>query len=96
MDIDPVVIVAYLFGLLMVYIVLRVLLVPARLLLRVLVHGVLGGVALAALNFAGQYVSVIDLYVPINPVTAVTTGFLGLPGVLLLLALRHWLVAPIL
>lgn len=96
MDIDPIVIVAYLFGILMVYILLRVLLIPARLMMRVLVHGVLGGIALALLNFVGQYWTAVDLYVPINPVTAVTTGFLGLPGVLMLLILRHWLVAPIL
>lgn len=95
MAIDPVVIIAYLFGLLMLYIAMRIVLLPVRFLTRVLLNGLIGAAGLLALNWAGQYWAAVDLYVPINPVTAVATGFLGVPGLIMLLALRHWLVAPL-
>lgn len=95
MAFDPVTIAAYLFGLAMLYVIVRLLLIPARFTVRVLLHAGAGALGLLAFNWLGQHVAVVDLYVPVNPVTALVAGFLGLPGVLALLALRHWLVAPL-
>lgn len=90
---DPLTIAAYLFGLIMLYVLVRILLIPARFTARVLLHAGAGALALYILNRLGGYWPAVDLYVPINPVTALIAGFLGLPGILALLALRHWLVA---
>lgn len=95
MALDPVTIAAYALGLLMLYIVARLLLIPVHFLARVALHTGLGAVALLVLNRLGALWEGAGLYVPVNPVTALVAGFLGLPGVAALLALRHWLVAPL-
>lgn len=95
MAIDPVTIAAYALGLFMLYVVARLLLVPVHFLARVALHAGLGAVGLLVLNRLGALWEGAGLYVPINPVTALVAGFLGLPGAAALLALRHWLVAPL-
>jgi len=47
----------------------------------------LGVALLAFVNFLGRFV--LGIYLPINPVTALVAGFLGIPGVVLLIALQH-------
>ena len=80
------VIIAYLFGLMLLYILARLLLIPLRLAIRLLINGVIGGLLLWLVNLLGMFVGV---YLPINPITALVAGFLGIPGVILLLVLRY-------
>ncbi|MGI6036567.1 MAG: pro-sigmaK processing inhibitor BofA family protein [Limnochordia bacterium] len=80
------VIIAYLFGLVLLYILARLLLIPLRLAIRLLINGVIGGLLLWLVNLLGMFVGV---YLPINPITALVAGFLGIPGVILLLVLRY-------
>ena len=83
---EPTVVLAYVFGLLLLYVLARVLVIPVRMLLRVLANGILGGLLLMAANLVG---TVGGFYLPVNPVTALVAGFLGIPGVVLLLVLQH-------
>lgn len=94
MTFDPVTVAAYAFGLLLVYMLLRAVLVPMRYVAQVLLHGAVGVALLAVVNGAGNVLGVAPLYVPINPVTALVSGFLGVPGVAALIALRLWLGVP--
>lgn len=48
-------------------------------------YSAVGAVILLVLNWMGQWVS---LQLPINPVTAFITGFLGLPGILYLVIVK--------
>ncbi len=80
------VIIAYLFGLMLLYILARLLLIPLRLAIRLLINGAIGGFLLWLVNLLGMFVGV---YLPINPITALVAGFLGIPGVILLLVLRY-------
>ncbi|NLN16976.1 MAG: pro-sigmaK processing inhibitor BofA [Firmicutes bacterium] len=80
------VIIAYLFGLVLLYILARLLLIPLRLAIRLLINGVIGGFLLWLVNLLGLFVGV---YLPINPITALVAGFLGIPGVILLLVLKY-------
>ncbi len=80
------VIIAYLFGLMLLYILARLLLIPLRLAIRLLINGVIGGFLLWLVNLLGLFVGV---YLPINPITALVAGFLGIPGVILLLVLKY-------
>ncbi len=82
------VIIAYGFGLFLLYLIARLLLVPVRILVRLLYTGVIGGVLLWLVNLVGGFFSIM---IPINPITALTAGFLGVPGIVLLLLLQYLL-----
>lgn len=84
------VLLAYAFGILLLYAMARLLLFPLKLTLRLLGNAA-GGILLVALfNFIGGY---FGFHLPINPITALVAGFLGVPGVALLVGLQY-LVLP--
>ncbi|MGI6038507.1 MAG: pro-sigmaK processing inhibitor BofA family protein [Limnochordia bacterium] len=85
---DMTVVVAYFFGLLLLYFLARLLLIPLRLAFRLVINGLLGGFLLWLFNLVGM---IFGLYLPINPITALVAGFLGIPGIVLLLALQYWI-----
>ena len=82
------VVLAYIAGLALLYALGYLLLVPLKWVGRLLVNGLLGGVLLVIVNLLG---SLIQIRVGINLVTALVAGFLGVPGVGLMLALQ-WLL----
>ncbi|MBR1884031.1 MAG: pro-sigmaK processing inhibitor BofA family protein [Clostridia bacterium] len=55
---------------------------PFKLLIKLVVNILLGGIMLFALNFLG---AMIGITLPINWITATVAGLLGLPGVILLI-----------
>ncbi len=65
----------------------RLMAAPIRLAWKLLVNGLAGLMCLWLVNLVS---SVTGLMIPINPVTAVTAGFLGLPGILLLAIIQIW------
>jgi len=81
-------IVAYVFGIILLYLVARLLLVPLRFLVYALYNAVIGGVAIWGLNLVGQY---LGFRLALNPATALGVGFLGVPGVVLILVLQRLL-----
>jgi inhibitor of the pro-sigma K processing machinery len=89
LDIPFDIIIAYALGLVLLYFTGWLLLVPLKLLFRFLINGVIGGVALWVLNLIG---GLIGVTVAINPVTALTVGFLGIPGLILILLLQFILL----
>lgn len=76
-------------GLLLLYLVGRVLVVPVKYFSRLLINGVVGGILLWVLNIFGSF---IGLHIAINPITALIAGFLGIPGVVLLVVLQYIMV----
>ncbi len=76
---------AFLFAIVLLYIVGRVLFVPLKFLGKLLLNAVIGGAVLWVLNIFG---GAIGIHVGINVVTALIVGFLGIPGVLLLVILQ--------
>lgn len=56
----------------------RILLIPIKILLKLMVNSVVGGAFLVLLNIAG---SASGIVMPVNIITAVIAGLLGLPGV---------------
>ena len=79
------VILAYAAGLALLYLIGWLLLVPLKLLLKFIYNGLIGGAMLWLLNFLG---ALIDFTIPINPVNALIVGFLGVPGVILVVILQ--------
>ena len=82
------IIIAYAVGLILLYLLGWVLLVPIKMIWRLLYNGIIGGIILLVLNFAGGY---FGLHIPLNPISALVIGFLGVPGGVLLLLLQHLL-----
>ena len=72
-------------GLVLLCVIGYLLLVPMRLMWRLLAGGVMGALALGLVNLLG---GLLGLSVEINPFTAMAVGFLGLPGAALVVALR--------
>jgi inhibitor of the pro-sigma K processing machinery len=83
------VILAYALGLILLYVVGWLLLVPLKIILKFIYNGIIGGIILWVLNLVG---GLIGVTVAINPVTALIVGFLGIPGVILLLLLQFILL----
>lgn len=79
---------AFLAGLVILYIVGMLLVVPIKILIKLLINGVIGGVLLWIFNLVG---GLFGLYIAINPLNAVIVGLLGIPGVILLLVLQFML-----
>ncbi len=79
------VVIAALFFLAILYIVLQVLFKPVKLLWKLAVNSLLGLVLLLISNYIGAYFQ-FDL--PINIITVLIAGFLGLPGIILLICFQ--------
>ncbi len=79
------VIFAYVFGIILLYVIGRMFLMPIKLIFRLIYNALIGGVMLWALNFIGLH---IGFTIAINPITALVAGFLGLPGVILLILFK--------
>ena len=61
------------------------LLVPMRFVWRLATSGVIGALALVAINAFG---SIVGFSIAINPFTAMAVGFLGLPGAAMVILLQ--------
>ncbi len=80
------IIIAFTLGLLLIYLIGRVMLIPLKWVFKLLVSALAGGVVLGLINYFGTFM---NLHIPLNPVTALTAGFLGIPGIVLLFVLQQ-------
>lgn len=79
---------AWVAGILLVLAFGKSLKVPLRLVLKLVINTLLGGMVLLLINLAGQY---IDFRISLNLFSAMIVGILGLPGVILLIILKYLL-----
>lgn len=86
-SIDWRVLAAYGVGVLLLYALARLLALPLKFTFQLIANAVVGVVLLLTFNLIGAFWG---YRLPLNPLTAVVAGFLGIPGVLLLFALRYW------
>ena len=68
--------------LILLFLLGKTLLIPLKIVFKMTVNSLLGGVLLVILNAVGCGVG---LMIPLNLVNAVTVGILGVPGVIMLL-----------
>ena len=66
---------------LLVFLLLRIIALPVRLGVKILLNSACGFACLWRLNWIAGFTGI---FFPINPVTALIAGFLGLPGIALL------------
>ena len=67
-------------------ILLRLLKAPIKWLGKLIIHAILGYVALFVFNFVGAWVGI---SIGLNWINAAVTGVLGVPGVVLLLLIKY-------
>jgi inhibitor of the pro-sigma K processing machinery len=80
------IIAAYAFGLIILFVIGWLILIPLRYILKLIVNGIIGGIVLIVLNFFGGF---IGLHIGVNPITALIVGILGVPGVILLILVQY-------
>ncbi|GMA50570.1 sigmaK-factor processing regulatory BofA [Alicyclobacillus contaminans] len=73
-----------------VYAVAQVVRYPRQMAWKLVKSAVLGCLFVLAVNWIGGY---FHFHLPFNPVTALTAGFLGIPGVAALIVMKLWLVS---
>ena len=78
-------IVAFALGLMLLYLIGWLLLVPMRLMWRLMAGSLLGALALMIVNRFG---ALFGYGLPLNPLSALAVGVLGLPGVARIAALN--------
>jgi len=82
---DVSVVIAFFFGIILIYLIGRLFLMPIKLIIRLIYNAIIGGIMLWIVNFIGAYFS---FTIAINPVTALVAGILGIPGVILLILFK--------
>jgi len=85
LQLDPMLILYFILGIIVLYLSGRLLLAPFKLLLKLGFSSVLGAAAIVLINLIGQ---LFHFSIPLNPLNAVLTGVFGLPGVLLIFLIR--------
>lgn len=71
-----------------VYILGILLVLPMKLIVRLVINGIVGAIALIVFNMFGSY---LGITIGVNPITALIAGFLGIPGVLLMIFVKLFL-----
>jgi inhibitor of the pro-sigma K processing machinery len=69
-----------------VFIILKIFSLPFKIFLRILLNIFIGVIMIVLVNIFGER---IGLHIPFNYVTALISGFLGIPGVILLIILQY-------
>lgn len=85
MDLSIITLLSFLLGLVVLYFVGMLLVIPIRILIKLLINSLIGGVFLFVFNLIG---GIFGLFIAINPLNAVIVGVLGIPGVILLLIMQ--------
>ncbi len=86
MPLDPSTLIAFVVGLIAIYVIGLLLVIPIKIVLKLIVNGLIGGVTLFIVNFIAGLIGLTT--VGINPVTAIIAGILGVPGVILLFIIQ--------
>ncbi|HAV20413.1 MAG: pro-sigmaK processing inhibitor BofA family protein [Bacillota bacterium] len=86
---DVPLIMVYAFSAFIIYVLAYILYVPLKYAMRLLTSILVGGALLWITNLLG---SRLGFAVAINPITALVSGTLGLPGVVLLVVLKDFII----
>ena len=81
---------AFVVGMLLLFILIKLLYVPIRMAIKLFINSIAGGLLLLFLNLL---LGIFGISVGVNFLTSAITGVLGIPGIALLLLLQIILVA---
>jgi len=73
--------ITFLAGVLILFIILKILALPMKLIIKFVINAVIGGIIIYGLSFLG-------IGIVINLITTLIVGFLGIPGVIIVAILQ--------
>ena len=80
-----------LIGIALLYVAVKILKWP----IKILINGIVGVIILYVINIIGANLSTIGINyafsIPINPITALISGFFGIPGIVVILIIIYFL-----
>ena len=82
-------IIAYIIGIIILFLIGKVLLLPIKFLLKLIYNALIGGIILIIINLFGNF---INFDIPVNFISALIVGILGIPGIALLVILKYFFV----
>lgn len=82
------IILAWVLGVFIVFAFGKAMLYPLKIVMRLVINGIAGGLAIVIINFLG---SPFGFYISLNFFSALIAGILGLPGIILLVILKFLL-----
>ncbi len=71
---------AYAVGILLLYVLGYMFLVPIKLVVRLIINSIFGGISILVINWVGGY---FGFHLALNFISAAIVGVLGVPGILL-------------
>ena len=71
-------------SLILIFLLGKALLIPLKVILRLLANSMMGAVLIIVINYIGMNFGIL---IPINVVNSITVGVLGIPGAIMLLLL---------
>lgn len=82
---DTMSIMAYAVGIIFIYIICLIFLKPVKLLAKLVINIIFGAILILVFNYAGGF---LGMKLGLNIFTSSAAGILGIPGILLLLAIK--------
>ncbi len=79
---------AYTIGLFLLYVCCWIFLRPIKWFLKIILNSLFGGVFIFIINLIGGY---FNLHIALNPLNALITGILGIPGIILTYILQTFI-----
>lgn len=80
---------AYLTGIILIFLLGRIFIIPLKKILKIILNSVLGGIIILIINFVGK---MWGFHLGLNIITAIFVGLLGIPGVIVLILLKLLMV----
>ena len=82
---DQTTILAYLTGIIIIFLLGRLFIIPLKLVLKLIINSILGGVFIFIINLLG---TMWNFHIGLNIITALFVGIMGIPGSALLVLLK--------
>lgn len=78
-------IIVYLGCIIFLFLIGKFFIIPLKIIMKIIGNSILGGILIYVVNLIG---GMFNFHIGLNVVTAIVTGILGIPGVILLILLK--------
>lgn len=78
-------ILVYILAVLGICLIAKIFSAPIKLIIKLLINALMGGIALVVLNWIGSF---FNFHIELNFFSALITGALGIPGIIILIILK--------
>lgn len=77
--------IAYLAGIIVIFLIGRIFIIPLKIILKLIINSLLGGILILLINVIG---ATWGFHLGLNIITAIFVGLLGIPGSIVLILLK--------